>query len=451
VRNANDGLSALQIVDGGLNNVSKILDRLKTLATQSASSTFTGDRNTLNNEYSSLLSEIDRQANNIGLVEGGRYNSTLSVYIGGGSTAANAKVEVNLSGSANRVDSGGLGVGATNIVGSSAGFATNANLLTESGLYLASSAASHQDFVFSSYAGGDTTFTVSITGATDGITANQALSQLNSQLTSRNIQAVIGSDNKLAFTGTVAFSVSASTVVGTAGLVTDTASAINTTLYNVKNAQVGFTGGISTAGQTLSLEFSNANGTATLVLTSGNAATDTLAIAAINNATKALGIYAITDIGAGTQTQAITVQSALDFSIKSLGATSGAAANDSIIFGFGTSAAVGTPMAATWVNDAASSTTANATVALGQITKAVAALGQVQGKIGSAQNKLSYAIQLAQSQVSAFSAAESRIRDADVASEAANLTKAQVLQQASIAAMAQANSAPQAVLSLLRG
>jgi flagellin len=64
---------------------------------------------------------------------------------------------------------------------------------------------------------------------------------------------------------------------------------------------------------------------------------------------------------------------------------------------------------------------------------------------------LQYAISLAQSQITNFSAAESRIRDTDVAAEAANLTKAQVLQQASMAAMAQANSAPQAVLALLRG
>jgi len=64
---------------------------------------------------------------------------------------------------------------------------------------------------------------------------------------------------------------------------------------------------------------------------------------------------------------------------------------------------------------------------------------------------LSYAIDLAQSQITNFSAAESSIRDANVAQQAANLTKAQVLQQASIAAMAQANSAPQAILSLLRG
>jgi flagellin len=95
--------------------------------------------------------------------------------------------------------------------------------------------------------------------------------------------------------------------------------------------------------------------------------------------------------------------------------------------------------------------TERAKAALAAVNDAVSKLGIVQGKIGTAQNKLTYAIQLAQSQITNFSAAESRIRDADVASEAANLTKAQVLSQASMAALAQANSAPQNVLSLLRG
>src|SRR5579864_484919 len=62
VRNANDGTSILQIVDGGLNNISNILDRLKTLATESASAGFSGDRNTLNTEYQTLLGEITQQA-----------------------------------------------------------------------------------------------------------------------------------------------------------------------------------------------------------------------------------------------------------------------------------------------------------------------------------------------------------------------------------------------------
>jgi len=100
---------------------------------------------------------------------------------------------------------------------------------------------------------------------------------------------------------------------------------------------------------------------------------------------------------------------------------------------------------------ASSDPTADAQVALAAVTTAIATVGTVQGKVGTAQTKLGTAIQLAQAQINAFAAAESRIRDADVAAEAANLTKAQVLQQASLAALAQANARPQAVLALVRG
>ena len=119
VRNANDGVSILQTIDGGLNNISNILDQLKSLATQSASGTFAGNRNTLNQEFTTLLGEIDRQAANIGLGSGtgtsAQYNANLTVYIGGGSTQANAQVSVDLSGSGNVVNSGGLGIGLDSI------------------------------------------------------------------------------------------------------------------------------------------------------------------------------------------------------------------------------------------------------------------------------------------------------------------------------------------------
>ena len=69
--------------------------------------------------------------------------------------------------------------------------------------------------------------------------------------------------------------------------------------------------------------------------------------------------------------------------------------------------------------------------------------------MGTGENLLQYASSLASSQITNFSAAQSRIRDADIAAEAANLTKAQTLQQTSIAALAQANAAPAAVLKLL--
>ena len=117
VRNANDGLSTLQIIDGGLNNISKMLDRLKTLATQSASGTFTGNRSTLDAEYQSILGEVNRQAANVGLGSGDTQatanNRSIAVYIGGGSAAANSRVSVDLSASSNLVNASGLSLTGT--------------------------------------------------------------------------------------------------------------------------------------------------------------------------------------------------------------------------------------------------------------------------------------------------------------------------------------------------
>ncbi|MCC6538355.1 MAG: hypothetical protein IT162_12440 [Bryobacterales bacterium] len=105
VRNANDGLSTLQTIDGGINNISQLLDRARTLAAQSASGTFTGDRGVLNTEFQSVISEIDRQAQAIGLNVGGLFAKNLSVFIGGGRGATsseqidNGSVAVDLSNS----------------------------------------------------------------------------------------------------------------------------------------------------------------------------------------------------------------------------------------------------------------------------------------------------------------------------------------------------------------
>jgi flagellin len=125
VRNANDGLSTLQTIDGGLNNISQLLDRARTLAAQSASGTFNGDRNVLNSEFQSVITEIDRQAQAIGLNTGGAFAATLSVFIGGGrgqtsvAQIANGSVSVDLSGST--VDTQSLGLKGYQAVGGTAG------------------------------------------------------------------------------------------------------------------------------------------------------------------------------------------------------------------------------------------------------------------------------------------------------------------------------------------
>lgn len=127
VRNANDGISTLQIVDGGLNTISNLLDRASTLAAQSASGTFTGDRATLTAELASVISEIDRQAQNIGLATVdtndaavSRFAKEINVYVGGGASASSAGNIVAVDLSTSVVDSVGLGIDGLDISDESA-------------------------------------------------------------------------------------------------------------------------------------------------------------------------------------------------------------------------------------------------------------------------------------------------------------------------------------------
>ena len=95
-------------------------------------------------------------------------------------------------------------------------------------------------------------------------------------------------------------------------------------------------------------------------------------------------------------------------------------------------------------------TISGAEAAVNALATAVQDLGTAQAAVGKGENLLNYATALAQSQSTNEAAAESQIRDANLAQEAANLTKAQILMQAGTAALSQANSAPQAILSLLK-
>jgi len=94
--------------------------------------------------------------------------------------------------------------------------------------------------------------------------------------------------------------------------------------------------------------------------------------------------------------------------------------------------------------------TDDAATAVSAVASAITTLGQTQATVGQLENRLQYAISLSNSQIVNDQAAESRIRDANVAQESANLTKYQILTQSGIAALAQANQSSAAVLTLLR-
>jgi flagellin len=454
VRNANDGVGQLQIVDGGLSNISNILDRLKTLATESASNTFTGNRATLNNEYQSLLSEINRQASNVGLVNLGSNNKLVQVYIGGGSSQANAQVSVDLSGTKNQVDATGLGIGTSTI--DAGGVTLNGNNITSLNnpnqmILTGHSTGGTETFSFnyinSSGTAASTAVTVTSSSAA-GVTVANALSQMNSQLSTLGLAAAVNSSGALLIGGSAAWSLQSTSTAANGGgagaldattqLSTDIAAGaqtnVNTGAYNANTAVVDMTG--EAANETLAFS----NGTVTKYVTIDTSATNGSTTAdEINAVTASMGIYALKTNG----TTGLSVQSSGAFTITMVGQST----NTKGAWG---ATAVGSQVALTTPNQSQSST-GNALAALTSIEAAVGQLGQVQGRVGAGENQLNYAISLAQSQITNFSSAQSQIRDADVATEAANLTKAQVLQQASIAAMAQANSAPQSVLSLLKG
>lgn len=429
VLNASTGTSILQIIDGGLSNISSILNRLQTLATESASATFSGNRTTLNQEFQSELSEITRQANNIGLAAGGQYNGVNSVFIGGGNNASNGVVTVDLSGSANQVDANGLGIASASV--GAGGTELTGNLLrldAPGAQFLAGSGS--QAFTFNLYSsnGGAQTVTATVSGGASGLTGSQVLSSLNQQLSSYGISASVDGNGQINFGGGTAFTVTAGAISAGTGIATATSTATNSGVYEADGAATWAGAG---SGNTENLEFQNGQGSVTVALVNNNTPNVASAISQINAKTSALGIYAVLN-AAGT---GISFQSDSTFQA-----------------GSDTAAATFTNpgVQATNTPNATGTETGNAVAALASITNAISSLGLVQGRVGAGENLLNYASQLANSQITNFSAAESAIKDANVAAEAANLSKAQTLQQSSIAALAQANAMPAALLKLLQ-
>jgi len=459
VQNANNGVSTLQIIDGGLNNISTQMDRMKTLAAESASGTFSGSRATLDTEYQQLVSEISRQAANINLNAGGTFNTNLQVYIGGNRTsnvAGSGQISVDLSGASNAVDAASLGLQGTSVLGGGTSFAGNTvkNLNDPNAKFDVKGGGAGAETFAITYLdanGAVQTQTVSVNAAVGGMSGTAFVSSLNNAIATNAtaipaVSAQIGSDGSLQFSGGNLLQV----VHGTSGTAptsqsTDGTSVTNGANYSASGAFVAFADGTTPAHSTQNMTFTAGGNTYNVTLTSDTAnatqMADTLAhaVSSLNTQLKGSGITAYqvdaTHIGfqgAGSFTAAETANTPDTGGAGSL---------------FGT-----TIQAETITAPAASaSATGNAAAALTAINNAIASMGLTQGKVGAGENKLQYAISLAQSQISSFSSAQSQLRDADVAAEAANLSKAQVLQQSSVAALVQANAMPQAVLALLKG
>ncbi len=299
VRNANDGISQLQIIDGGLNNISNMLDRMKTLATQSASTTFTGSRNTLDAEFQALKTEITRQASNIGLsATNTTSNTNMSVYIGGGgSIQTNSQAAVDLSGSGNQVDAVGLGLTAASLLAGGT-ILGNRNISRHTDLMKNNVAGTTATQVFTFNFGSDVggTKTVTVNGSDTGLTTDAVLAQLNTGLAANGVAAYVDSTTgKLGFTGSTAFTMSVALATGaTAGKeLADTAiqRADNTAMYQMAGQTTYGAIGAATVAETLKFTKDSVTTTVTLDATTG--ATSTSALAELTVKLRGTGITAV--------------------------------------------------------------------------------------------------------------------------------------------------------------
>jgi flagellin len=429
-RNANDGISTLQVIDGGLNTISSLLDRATTLAAQGASDTFTGNRDTLQAEFSKVVSEITRQSENIGLNANGGNVKALSTVIGGGTdsfSAASSNQGVTIDLSAGAVDATSLKLNALSI-GSSSG--------SVSGKYAIGKLSATETLTFNTTdaLGGLASHTVALATGDNGTNVVKKINDA-AQAGGYDVTASLDATGKLSLSSTSYFTASSSIAEAAGGTSTSISVASNNTAVTASANHTTLALTTSTGNQQLSFT-TGANGTiSTFDVDTTNGASVAAFVTAFNgdSTMNGIGVYAFADPTAGS------VQFASKNSFQMLAGVQDDASATGIAAG-----------AATITAGASSGGASGAKAALDAIRAAVGALGVVQGVVGAGQNRLQQAVDLATTQITNFQAAESRVRDADVAQEASNMSRLSVLQQAGVAALAQANQSSQAVLSLLR-
>lgn len=478
IRNANDGLATLQTIDSGINNISKLLDRARTLATQSASGTFNGDRTVLNSEFQSVIEEINRQAQAIGLNQGGDFAKNLSVFIGGGRGSTSSEVITNGSVSVDlresTVDARSLGLSGYSAASDSTYDMSVYDDGTAYDLESAIGGATSMTFNLSGVGFDDQQISVNLTGVQDlkglveainaGISSAAGGTSAGAvALRNANITAQINADG----TGFSLVSASSAFAVEAGSDAVAQRMFGLTTAANVKVAggleARSFTFTAVTAGNTQIVTISAIGSDGSLqsvdvTLNNTNAATAEAAADAINTALLASnkdGLMKIVAAEAGDSTtpNRLTFASTGAFKVVVQSATAAVGLNGgtAVTSDSTTDSTSETTLDSSGGANLSISTQESAELAVTALAEAVEKLGQAQAVVGKGQNQFNFAVSLAATQLTNLAASESRIRDADLAFEAANLTKAQILTQAGVAALAQANAAPQAVLSLLRG
>ncbi len=429
VRNANDGVSLAQTAEGALKASGDILQRVRELAVQSANATNSAsDRQALNAEVSQLVAELDRIAqttefNGSKLIDGTFGTAQFQVGANAGQTivAATANLRTTQYGNNQVIAAGGV----------ASGVAFGANSTT-AGTVAVNGALGSQ------------TITIAINS-----TAKTIADNINLQTANTGVSASARTETEVTFAAAGAYSLnlrsdnatnesisfSLSAASGADGL----SSAISA--INEKSSKTGVIASLNTAGTGVIL--TNATGNDiylgdTTVANAGNVS--------VIKQTRDITSGALTAV-AGTVT--LTANTTADNSL-----TSGYITLDSeksyAVDVTTSNAFADTASTLKKVSNLDVSSVIKASDALKTVDSALGFINGERAKLGALQSRFDTAIANLQVTSENLSASRSRILDADFAQETASLSRAQILQQAGTAMVAQANQLPQGVLALLR-
>jgi flagellin len=418
IRNTNDGISLAQTAEGGLSESTSILQRVRELAVQSANDTNTDtDRQSIQQEVDALVTELDRIAekttfNNQTVLDGSFIGSKFHIGANADDTITVSVRDARSTSLGNQVrESSSVDIGVSN-----AGDALSDGDVVLNGVTVRATTAADDTLSTAGNAASAIAKAAAINDSTE-FTGVRAIVEDTVVVGSADISAVtLDSTNNLSINGSVitGFSVEANDA-------TDT-------LVNAINSVSGDTGVVA------SLNEDNR-----LALTADDGRNIEVAIA--GNATQ-LGLAVV--VGVMTTGACFTLQLEEQFSLTGalggagkLGDVGGAG---QVLFGVNSNHAVSTI-------DVTSREGANQAIDIADV--AIKQVSGIRAELGATQNRLESTVNNLSTSAENVTAARSRIRDADFAVETADFSRNQIIQQAGISVLAQANQQPQIALSLL--
>ncbi|MGX5174558.1 flagellin N-terminal helical domain-containing protein [Aliikangiella sp. IMCC44653] len=437
-RNANDGISLAQVAEGAMQETTNILQRIRDLAIQSANgSNGPSERAALNAEVQQLVQEVDRIANTTRF--GSRNILTGTLTGAQFQVGAQSFETINISVNSARADD----LGINNLAFT--GFASN-RVSAVSTTPTSSVVADTLTFGVNSAS--------SAVSVAAGDSAQQIADKINSEVPS--VTADAKTTARLSFGGTLDGDESYSVSINgeTSLVVTGTTQDELLTSLGSGIQQLGALSGLEVTIDTTNnyVEITDQSGADISVQLTAITATDTdetMTVDYVNAAGTPGGTPVVLDaVSEGT-----VVTGDIAFTTSDTNSTfsligSTAAGSGGII---GTTSVAGNVTAGDRVSDLDISTNTGAQSAISVVDASIKQIDRNRADLGAVQNRLSSTISNLQSIIENVAAARSRIRDTDYAVETSNLSKNQVLQQAGLSVLTQANASSQSVLTLLQG